>query len=122
MRSTRQPRVSSELLSPVRETPLGGPSIGAPARAARASSRVVVTSCTLNTRGGSMRQIRLAILAGIGILVLCVVAVVSSLMDYVSHPEIANVHVAPVALTPAAAPTDQAAPPPPAPITTSVPV
>jgi len=30
--------------------------------------------------------------------------------------------VAPVALTPAAAPTDQAAPPPPAPITTSVPV
>lgn len=43
-----------------------------------------------------MRQVRLAILAGTGILVLCGVAVAASLLDYVSHPGVAVSHVPPV--------------------------
>ncbi|HSR23687.1 MAG TPA: hypothetical protein VLW53_09060 [Candidatus Eisenbacteria bacterium] len=43
-----------------------------------------------------MRQVRLLILAGTGILVLCGVAVAASLLDYVSHPGVAVSHVPPV--------------------------
>ena len=69
-----------------------------------------------------MRQVRFAILAGVGVVVLCFVAVAGSLMEYVSHPEVANVHVPPVIVTPTSSPADQAPAAAPAPITTSVPV
>jgi hypothetical protein len=71
-----------------------------------------------------MSQLRLVIVAGAGVLVLCAVALAGSLLDYVSHPEVANVHVAPAVATPVTGPAAQpaaAAPPPPAPIATAPP-
>jgi hypothetical protein len=68
-----------------------------------------------------MLRPRLAIVAGIGVTALCGLAVAAALSDYVSHPEIANAHVPPVAGTPA--PTggpSLAVAATPAPITTSV--
>jgi hypothetical protein len=47
-----------------------------------------------------MRQMRFAIAAGIGALVLCGIAVASAVMDYSSHPKVANAHVPPVVGTP----------------------
>jgi hypothetical protein len=47
-----------------------------------------------------MRQMRFAIAAGIGVLVLCGMAVASAVMDYTSHPTVANAHVPPVVGTP----------------------
>jgi hypothetical protein len=58
-----------------------------------------------------MRQVRLVILAGTGILALCGVAVVASLLDYVSHPGVAVSHVPPVT-GPAVADTSGSAPAP----------
>lgn len=73
-----------------------------------------------------MRQLRLVILAGIGILALSGVALVASLMDYVNHPTVALAHVPPVVGPGAPDPVDpvQQAAPPPLPETpvTSVPV
>jgi len=70
-----------------------------------------------------MSQVRFAIVAGIGVLAICGVVLAASLVDYVSHPEVANVHVAPVVATPTPSPAGEtAAPAAPAPITTSVPV
>jgi len=43
-----------------------------------------------------MRQVRLALIAGAGVLVLCVIALAVSLADYTGHPEVANAHVPPV--------------------------
>ncbi len=69
-----------------------------------------------------MRQVRLVILAGIGILALSGVAVVASLLDYVSHPGVAVAHVPPI--TGPAAPDPAEAAPAPLPSTpvTGVPV
>lgn len=47
-----------------------------------------------------MRQVRLALVAGVGVLVLCAIAVAASLADYVSHPAVAVAHVPPVIATP----------------------
>jgi hypothetical protein len=47
-----------------------------------------------------MRQMRFAIAAGIGVLVLCGVAVASAVMDYSSNPKVENAHVPPVVGTP----------------------
>jgi len=73
-----------------------------------------------------MRQLRLVILAGIGILALCGVALAASLMDYVNHPTVAVAHVPPVMGPGASDPVDpaQQGGPPPLPETpvTSVPV
>jgi len=73
-----------------------------------------------------MRQLRLAILAGIGILALCGVAIAVALSDYVSHPAVAVAHVPPVVGPGAPDPvnTAQAEAPPPMPQTpvTAVPV
>lgn len=72
-----------------------------------------------------MRQFRIAVVVGVGILVLCGIALASTLMDYVSHPEVANAHVAPVVVTPdQQATATTAAAPAPLPTTpvTSVPV
>lgn len=71
-----------------------------------------------------MRQVRLVILAGIGILALCGVAVGASLVDYVSHPGVAVAHVPPVMGPGAPDPVVTAPAPAPFPSTpvTSVPV
>lgn len=67
-----------------------------------------------------MRQVRLALVAGIGVLALCGVALMSGLVDYVSHPEVANAHVPPVGGTAVPDPTAHApTPAPPAPIITA---
>lgn len=71
-----------------------------------------------------MRQLRLAILAGIGILALCGVAIAVALSDYVSHPAVAVAHVPPVVGPGAPDPADTApaqAPLPQTPVT-AVPV
>src|SRR5215831_13377615 len=62
-----------------------------------------------------MRQLRLVILAGIGILALCAVALAASLMDYVNHPTVAVAHVPPVigpGAPDAVDPAQQGGPPP----------
>lgn len=43
-----------------------------------------------------MRQMRLVLMVGGGILLLCVLAVVVSLSDYTSQPAVANAHIPPV--------------------------
>ncbi len=65
-----------------------------------------------------MRQVRLAIVAGVGVVVLCGIALVSSLCDYVAHPEVANAHVPPVVGTPFPSPSAPG-PAAPAPIITA---
>jgi hypothetical protein len=55
-----------------------------------------------------MRQVRLVIVAGIGVLALCGIALMGALVSYVSHPEVANAHLPPVVGTPAPSPPDQA--------------
>jgi hypothetical protein len=72
-----------------------------------------------------MRQLRLAILAGIGILALCGAAIAVALSDYVSHPAVAVAHVPPVVGPGAPDPADTAAaqaPPLPQTPVTAVPV
>src|SRR5260221_385183 len=70
-----------------------------------------------------MRQVKITIAVGGGILVLCAIAVAASLVDYVSHPEVANAHVAPVAVTAVPETSDQSTVPPlPQTPVTSVPV
>lgn len=71
-----------------------------------------------------MPQVRLVILAAIGLIVLSAAALLSGLLDSVPHPEIASARVAPVAGTPAPSPTAAAVPAPgasvtPAPIITA---
>ncbi len=63
-----------------------------------------------------MRQVKIAVLVGIGVLALCGVAVAVAVVDYVSHPEVANGHVQPVVATPSDAGPNLGGPaPPPAP-------
>jgi hypothetical protein len=54
-----------------------------------------------------LRQVRLVLIAGVGILALCGVAVATSLMDYVSHRATSVAHVPPV-VGPAAAAAEPA--------------
>jgi hypothetical protein len=69
-----------------------------------------------------MRPVKLVILAGIGILALTGVAVVGSLMDYVSHPAVSVAHVPPVVTPIAPEPADTAPAPLPTTPVTAVPV
>lgn len=68
----------------------------------------------------SMRQTRLVFMAAAGVLGLCAIVMIGSLMDYVSHPETANVHVPPVVGTPAPLPVDETPVPLPPPIAAPV--
>jgi hypothetical protein len=68
-----------------------------------------------------MTNLRLAIAAGIGILALCAVAVWAALQDYVSHPEVANEHIAPVMGPPAGVSQAPAAPVAAVPVVTDAP-
>jgi hypothetical protein len=43
-----------------------------------------------------MSQLKVAIVCGIGVLVLCGIAVAAALHDYTSHPEVTSNHMAPV--------------------------
>lgn len=59
-----------------------------------------------------MRQVRIVLIVGIGILALCGVAIATSLMDYVSRPGVTVAHVPPVVAPLASAPEQAAAPAP----------
>jgi hypothetical protein len=67
-----------------------------------------------------MRQTRLVLMAGGGVLLLCVLAVIVSLADYTSHPAVAVAHVPPVVGTPPGATdtSDAPSPVPTIPVTT----
>ena len=68
-----------------------------------------------------MRQTRLVLMAVGGVLLLCVLALVVTLADYTSHPEVANAHIPPVVGTPPSDGTSQAPDPAPTiPVTTVV--
>ncbi|HEY4025385.1 MAG TPA: hypothetical protein VGO86_03055 [Candidatus Dormibacteraeota bacterium] len=70
-----------------------------------------------------MTQVRLAIVAGAGVLALCAIALIGSLLDYVSHPAVANVHVPPAIGTPVPGSGSQVvAAAAPAPVITTTPV
>lgn len=49
-----------------------------------------------------MRHVRLALVGGAGVVLLCVIALAAALGDYTAHPEVANAHVPPVVGPPAA--------------------
>lgn len=59
-----------------------------------------------------MRQTRVVLMAGGGVLFLCVLALVVSLADYTNHPAVAVAHVPPVVGTPPGAPDASRAPSP----------
>jgi len=50
-----------------------------------------------------MRQFRLSIVVGVALVALCGIALFSALVDYTTHPEVANAHVPPVVGAPARA-------------------
>src|SRR5260370_6931309 len=62
-------------------------------------------------------RLRNMILAGIGILIVCGIALAMSLHDYTTQPAVANAHVAPVVQTPAGAGGQTSAPLPTMPVT-----